>query len=335
MGVLRNVGLFIGDKNLPQQGTFAQGVMQAYDKANSGTLRRAHARPALVGQRRCRSRSGTRSTRSSRSSRSARAGPSWAIPGSGGSLPHDHAALSRATCAASWRSPRLPGRPPGQSARDDRPGVLQAGRAAAAAAGAGRDSRRRGVDRVAVDRPAVGRFAMAGRSGWPGRDDPRAGRVAAAVAPPTVVPAFDATIDRLTIDGQALATEYRKRGRRALGRAPARMPVVPGRGGSHPLAAVGLADRRSRPGPARAPWLGDDRGRSRRGARRGNRLDGIRRVSDLGTARLDGNLVEAVPGWSVDVPLQGLDPEQAWKSCSDDGANGVRRRGDRSSPSSA
>ena len=38
MGVLRNVGLFIGDKNLPQQGTFAQGVMQAYDKANSGTL---------------------------------------------------------------------------------------------------------------------------------------------------------------------------------------------------------------------------------------------------------------------------------------------------------
>jgi hypothetical protein len=38
MGVLRNVGLFVGDKNIPQQGTFAQGVMQAYDKANSGTL---------------------------------------------------------------------------------------------------------------------------------------------------------------------------------------------------------------------------------------------------------------------------------------------------------
>jgi hypothetical protein len=38
MAVLRNVGLFIRDKNIPQQGTFAQGVMQAYDKANSGTL---------------------------------------------------------------------------------------------------------------------------------------------------------------------------------------------------------------------------------------------------------------------------------------------------------
>ena len=192
--------------------------------------------------------------------------------------------------------------------------------------GLSRDSRRQGVDRVAVDGPGSGPVRQAGRSGWPGRDDPRAGRAAAAVAPPDGGKlAFDATIDRLTIDGQAWR-RVPKRGRRALGRAPARMPVVPGRGGK-PSARRGRArDRRSRPGPARAPWLGDDRGRSRRGARRGNRLDGIRRVSDPGHGAARRQPRRGGPRrrrHSSPGPRAPTGPGNH----GDDGANGVRRRG--------
>jgi hypothetical protein len=156
--------------------------------------------------------------------------------------------------------------------------------------------------------PAVGRFGGPADPAAPGARILALAEATAGVAPPDGgKPAFDATIDRVTVDGRTLAIEYRQDVDGPWGELLLECRSFLDAAASHPLAAVALAI--AAPDRARLEHRGSETiGVDLGGARaEGTVWTESGEFLTRGTARLDGGLVDAGPGWSVDVPLQGLD----------------------------
>jgi hypothetical protein len=156
--------------------------------------------------------------------------------------------------------------------------------------------------------PAVGHFGGPADPAGPGARILGLAEAAAGVAPPDGgKAAFDATIDRVTVDGRTLATEYRQDVDGPWGELLHECRSFLDAAASFPVAAIGLAI--AAPDRARLEHRGSDTiGVNVGGARaEGTVWTESGEYLTRGTARLDGALVEAGPGWSVDVPLEGLD----------------------------